>query len=438
MNFRTNYTKSILSCPTYHMINNFTLDCLKKKYYEEMDKINLKINLDNLHELSKLNLKIKFTNLYIYKINYLIKDIFSGLNINPSKKFNYLNIPNINKYKIVLNSYLKYLKIDFGNFTKTSAYLSEYKNIKNISDYDEKVLVYFLILELLLNIKIHNNTLITSLIKIKNNWNLYLNINTLSTRDYKINEDSLIIKANYKNSVWIQDLMEEDDKITKKIKKFKKANELILKKRTLIKRINNNNDKCSICLDHLAPTNKTVFVKKHYCGNIFHLKCILKWEKIQKTCPLCRASLKKWTIQETEEGETEEGENEDEETEEEETEEGSEGETEEEETKEEETEEEETEEGETEEGETEEEETEGETEEEETEIDNEVQNLFSEVDTIEDIGNITVNKIKETLQISIEEAKSIFKDTLINLIQEISNISNNSDDNNTMIHVVNI
>ena len=56
---------------------------------------------------------------------------------------------------------------------------------------------------------------------------------------------------------------------------------------------------------------------------------------------------------------------------------------------------------------------------------NENRNLFSEVDSVEDIGNITINKIKEILQISNDEAVSIYKDTLINLINEFNNVINN-------------
>ena len=41
-------------------------------------------------------------------------------------------------------------------------------------------------------------------------------------------------------------------------------------------------------LEILAPGNDLVSIKKHYCGNKFHLKCILKWQKFNKTCPLCR------------------------------------------------------------------------------------------------------------------------------------------------------
>ena len=51
---------------------------------------------------------------------------------------------------------------------------------------------------------------------------------------------------------------------------------------------------------------------------------------------------------------------------------------------------------------------------------NENRNLFSEVDSVEDIGNITIKKIKEILQISNDEVGPIYKDTLINLINELT------------------
>ena len=55
------------------------------------------------------------------------------------------------------------------------------------------------------------------------------------------------------------------------------------------------------------------------------------------------------------------------------------------------------------------------------ESDEEYEDLFSEIDSIEDIGNITINKLKEILQCPHEEAVSIYKDTLINLINEFNN-----------------
>ena len=46
-----------------------------------------------------------------------------------------------------------------------------------------------------------------------------------------------------------------------------------------------NNDDCSICLD---PLKEQPCIKLTKCGHVHHRKCITKWFKIEKTCPLCR------------------------------------------------------------------------------------------------------------------------------------------------------
>ena len=42
---------------------------------------------------------------------------------------------------------------------------------------------------------------------------------------------------------------------------------------------------CSICLD---PLKEQPCIKLTKCGHVHHRKCITKWFKIEKTCPLCR------------------------------------------------------------------------------------------------------------------------------------------------------
>lgn len=48
------------------------------------------------------------------------------------------------------------------------------------------------------------------------------------------------------------------------------------------------NDGCSICLDKLNPN---VTVRRLPCLHIFHIKCIDKWLKQNKKCPICRIAI---------------------------------------------------------------------------------------------------------------------------------------------------
>jgi hypothetical protein len=54
---------------------------------------------------------------------------------------------------------------------------------------------------------------------------------------------------------------------------------------------------CPICFEEIAHTNLTV---TNCCKQFFHYDCLFSAKKIKKSCPLCRASLKKSTIFEPE------------------------------------------------------------------------------------------------------------------------------------------
>jgi len=45
---------------------------------------------------------------------------------------------------------------------------------------------------------------------------------------------------------------------------------------------------CSICLVDIRNLNSKNIVKQSCCNKPFHKKCINKWYKIKKECPLCR------------------------------------------------------------------------------------------------------------------------------------------------------
>ena len=51
----------------------------------------------------------------------------------------------------------------------------------------------------------------------------------------------------------------------------------------------NINSECSICYDNL--NNDDNLAKCPYCKNAFHISCIEKWIKINKTCVLCRNNI---------------------------------------------------------------------------------------------------------------------------------------------------
>ena len=48
---------------------------------------------------------------------------------------------------------------------------------------------------------------------------------------------------------------------------------------------------CSICLDNIILSNISDNIILD-CQHIFHKKCVNKWLKISKTCPLCRKTHK--------------------------------------------------------------------------------------------------------------------------------------------------
>ena len=244
-----------------------SLHKLKKKYLKDLQYL-----IHNNNRLFNYNLKIKIKNKYSKALQFYINKIFNSITISPiytNPNFKINNQPSllINKYIIILESHLEYLNINM--------------------DVNNEVLLYLTILDVLIKLKMHNFKFLTSLINIKNNWNLYINNDTLKVRNYIATEDYLEIEGNSKNNYWIKEF-ETKEALKKKKKTFDKVDNLTLKNRTLIQRINNNYEKCSICLETLAPGDDLVFIKKHYCGNKFHLKCIIKWQKINKTCPLCR------------------------------------------------------------------------------------------------------------------------------------------------------
>jgi len=48
------------------------------------------------------------------------------------------------------------------------------------------------------------------------------------------------------------------------------------------------NDNCSVCLDKFNPN---VQVRRLPCLHVFHIKCIDKWLKRNRKCPICRISI---------------------------------------------------------------------------------------------------------------------------------------------------
>jgi|ETNmetMinimDraft_31_1059906.scaffolds.fasta_scaffold00890_5 hypothetical protein len=49
---------------------------------------------------------------------------------------------------------------------------------------------------------------------------------------------------------------------------------------------------CPICLDTIRNINSKRVIKQKCCNKPFHKKCINKWYKVKKICPLCRTKKK--------------------------------------------------------------------------------------------------------------------------------------------------
>jgi len=49
---------------------------------------------------------------------------------------------------------------------------------------------------------------------------------------------------------------------------------------------------CPICLDTIRKVNSKRVIIQECCNKPFHKKCINKWYKIKKICPLCRTEKK--------------------------------------------------------------------------------------------------------------------------------------------------
>jgi hypothetical protein len=67
---------------------------------------------------------------------------------------------------------------------------------------------------------------------------------------------------------------------------------------------NNNKNKCEtcpICLDTIRNINSKRVIKQECCNKPFHKKCINKWYKVKKICPLCRTEKKQSPLFNTEE-----------------------------------------------------------------------------------------------------------------------------------------
>lgn len=60
-------------------------------------------------------------------------------------------------------------------------------------------------------------------------------------------------------------------------------------------KMNQEQDKCAICLEELSPTDTgdRVVVKLKSCNHKFHKECITQCLKSQDTCPTCRTKVKK-------------------------------------------------------------------------------------------------------------------------------------------------
>ena len=56
-------------------------------------------------------------------------------------------------------------------------------------------------------------------------------------------------------------------------------------KNSMIKKLENNDDKCVICVNPLR--NKRVLD----CGHEFCIKCTKKWRNINNNCPICRKNI---------------------------------------------------------------------------------------------------------------------------------------------------
>ncbi len=55
----------------------------------------------------------------------------------------------------------------------------------------------------------------------------------------------------------------------------------------------NNNDKCSICLEDIKIGNK---VRILVCGHNYHQECLDNWLRINDTCPICRDKISEHVI----------------------------------------------------------------------------------------------------------------------------------------------
>jgi hypothetical protein len=70
--------------------------------------------------------------------------------------------------------------------------------------------------------------------------------------------------------------------------------------------MSNNKNKCEtcpICLDTIRNINSKRVIKQECCNKPFHKKCINKWYKVKKICPLCRTKKKSTPLFNTEERE---------------------------------------------------------------------------------------------------------------------------------------
>ncbi len=59
--------------------------------------------------------------------------------------------------------------------------------------------------------------------------------------------------------------------------------------------MSNNKNKCEtcpICLDTIRNINSKRVIIQECCNKPFHKKCINKWYKVKKICPLCRTKKK--------------------------------------------------------------------------------------------------------------------------------------------------
>lgn len=110
--------------------------------------------------------------------------------------------------------------------------------------------------------------------KYKQNEILNLYIQEYKSIDHVEIKNIISIPAPLTNELLLRYLeyLSNNKKVSKKYKRIKKNDPLL-------------NEQCCICLSSYEYKQG---VRKTQCNHIFHKKCVDKWYKYNKTCPICR------------------------------------------------------------------------------------------------------------------------------------------------------